>query len=240
VQPIDVRKFRRVVVFTGAGMSAESGVPTYRGTGGVWTEYRPELVACQEAFEREPERVLDWHAKRRADVLACEPHAGHEHITALQQRVKMLVVVTQNIDGMHQRAGTVGPIELHGSLWRVRCTEHGVREDVAAGVAGGAYATRRCAEAGCGRWLRPDITWFGDMLNESVWMQAERVIRGCDLFVSVGTSGVVHPAAALPNFAAASGAMTVEVNPEPTAMSSVYDHCVRGPASSLAEVLAVG
>ena len=133
MQPIvDVSSFKRVVFFTGAGMSAESGVPTYRGAGGIWAQYRWEDYACQDAFEREPAKVLDFHEQRRGRVLACQPHAGHLHLAALQSAHPGLSIITQNTDGMHQRAGAKSVVELHGSLWRLRCARHGATEDLAA------------------------------------------------------------------------------------------------------------
>ena len=180
---IDSGKYEHIVFFTGAGMSAESGVPTYRGRGGIWERYRWEEFACQEAFDADPEKVLKFHELRRAAVLACPPHAGHAAIAALEKRHPGVMVVTQNIDGMHQRAGSGCVLELHGSLWRLRCPHHGLSEDI-----GEKYRSYRCEK--CGSWLRPDITWFGDALDGEVVREAVAAIRGCDLFVSVGTSGV--------------------------------------------------
>lgn len=217
---IDPGQYEHVLFFTGAGMSAESGVPTYRGRGGIWERYRWEEFACQEAFDADPEKVLKFHELRRAAVLACHPHAGHAAIAALEKRHPRVTVVTQNIDGMHQRAGSRRVWELHGSLWRVRCANHGISEDI-----GEKYRSYRCEK--CGSWLRPDITWFGDALNEGVVREAVAAIRCCDLFVSVGTSGVVYPAAGFPRFARESGARCVEINPEASEMSALYDEAIR-------------
>jgi len=217
------RDYGRIVFFTGAGMSAESGVPTYRGRGGIWDSYRWEEYACQRAFERDPDKVLKFHELRRKAVLACEPHAGHRVIAALQKARPGVRVVTQNIDGMHQRAGATDVIELHGSLWRVRCEEHGVRQDV-----GEAYRETRCPA--CGRHLRPDIVWFEDSLDRFTIEEAVRAIRAADLFISIGTSGVVWPAAGFPRFAKEGGALCVEINPEANEMSPLYDISIREPA----------
>ena len=127
---IDPHVYGTIVFFTGAGMSAESGVPTYRGRGGIWHQYDWEEYACQEAFERDPEKVLSFHELRRTLILSCQPHEGHAAIAALQKRHPNVTVVTQNIDGMHQRAGAVNVIELHGSIWRVTCSLHGTEEDI--------------------------------------------------------------------------------------------------------------
>jgi len=191
---IDPTAYRRIVFFTGAGMSAESGVPTYRGRGGIWGQYRWEEYACQEAFDADPEKVLKFHELRRQAVLSCQPHAGHAVIAALEKKHPHVTVVTQNIDGMHQRAGSRKVIELHGSLWRLQCPKDGTNEDI-----GERYERYTCAK--CGNWLRPDIIWFGDMLRQEVVSEAVAAIRQCDLLISIGTSGVVYPAAGFPQYA---------------------------------------
>jgi NAD-dependent deacetylase len=225
METVELAKYRSVVFFTGAGMSAESGVPVYLGRGGIWRQYNYEDYACQRAFDRDPQKVLDFHEVRRTHVLACEPHAGHRHIARLQQVHPDVHVITQNTDGMFQRAGVRVDAELHGSLWRMRCERHGVRED----LGGGTYATRTCEE--CGATLRPDIVWFEDMVNPVPFETAHKVIRNCDLFIAVGTSAVVYPAAGLPHIARNAGATMIEVNPEETEMSSLYQRQTRAPAS---------
>jgi NAD-dependent deacetylase len=219
--------FERVVFFTGAGLSAESGIPTYRGKGGIWAEYDYAEYACQRAFERDPDKVWDFHDKRRAAVGACEPNAGHALIAAHPDAT----VVTQNIDGLHQRAGSTDVIELHGSLWRVRCESCGASEantDLP-------IKPRTCS---CGAYWRPGIVWFEDMLDVGTIAAAESACAGCDLFVGVGTSGVVFPAAGLPRVALEAGATLVEVNPEETVVSAWYHHHLRGPASEMLQSLA--
>lgn len=186
-------------------MSAESGVSTYRGKGGFWSRYDYEEYACQEAFERDPEKVLRFHELRRRTVLDCHPHEGHRVIASMPEAC----VITQNIDGMHQRAGSSDVVELHGSLWRLRCEGCGTqKEDF-----GRDYETLKCE---CGNWLRPGIVWFGDMLNETVMQEASEMIASCDLFISIGTSGTVWPAAGFPALARNAGAFCVEINPEPS------------------------
>lgn len=223
--------FDRIVFFTGAGISAESGVPTYRGPGGIWKDYNYEDYACQAAFDRSPRRVWDFHNYRRALFSACAPSAGHEVIADLQ-RSRGVTVITQNIDGLHQLAGSREVIELHGSLWRLRCDACGAR------------ATRRDAPlehlhcSNCGAMWRPDIVWFGDALDGRVLQRAEAAIRSAQLLVSVGTSAVVYPAAALPLVAKEAGALCVEVNPESTPMSDAYDVCLRMTASRALAVMA--
>jgi len=223
-------RFARIVFFTGAGLSAESGVPTYRGRGGVWSRYDWREHACQRAFERDPAKVWDFHDERRKAIAAVGPNAGHAFLADLQRSHPSVAIVTQNIDGLHQRAGARDVIELHGSLWRVRCAkDRTVEENLEAPI-----GSRRCRT--CGGWLRPDIVWFEDELDASVVARAERAIAGSDLFVAVGTSGEVYPAADLPLLARAGGALLVEVNPEETRMSGLYDLRLRIPATRLAEL----
>ena len=218
---------RRTLFFTGAGMSAESGVPTYRGRGGIWGQYRGEDFACQRAFDRDPQKVLDFHEERRARVLRCEPHAGHRHLARLQAAGADLAIVTQNTDGLHSRAGVSDVVELHGSLWRLRCPHHGALDDLAAAR----YARRRCAQ--CGALLRPDIVWFEDAVDPRVFARAAQLIRSCETFVAVGTSAVVYPAAGLIPLARECGARMIELNVEDTELSPLFDERWRGTAGEL-------
>jgi NAD-dependent deacetylase len=225
---IDVRDFRRVVFFTGAGMSAESGVPTYRGKGGIWKEYDWQQFACQPAFERDPERVWEFHNYRRTLVAACVPNRGHALIAEMEKSLQSAVVVTQNIDGLHQRAGSDKVHELHGSLWRTRCPHCRTREhDLSAPI-----GSIRCA---CGEYKRPDIVWFGDSLSPEVLENVASELSSCDLLVSVGTSAVVYPAAQMPLIAKQAGATLVEINPEDTPMTEHFDVCLRGSATEMLE-----
>jgi NAD-dependent deacetylase len=233
LNPLD---YKKIVFFTGAGMSAESGVPTYRGKGGIWRQYNWEEYACQRAFEKEPEKVLRFHELRRKAVLECKPHTGHYVISEMEKMfqegstVESVSVVTQNIDGMHQRAGNRNVIELHGSLWRLMCPKHGVREDF-----GESYKRFTCET--CDGWLRPDIVWFEDMLDKDVIREASVVIGSCDLFISIGTSGIVYPAAGFPTYAKDNGALCIEINPEASPISSFYDHNIRkGAGKALLEL----
>ena len=227
---IDIKKYNKIVFFTGAGMSAESGVPTYRGSGGIWHKYNWEEFACQEAFDRDPQKVLDFHKLRRKSVLECQPHDGHTYISEIQKSHENITIVTQNIDGMHQRAGTENVIELHGSLWRLRCDNCSIAiVDISE-----SFANNKCD---CGNYLRPDITWFGDMLNSNVIQKASDEIQKCDLFISIGTSGVVWPAAGFPNEAKSNGAYCIEINTERTELSYLYDRVVIGKASEVGKIL---
>jgi NAD-dependent deacetylase len=231
VSSIRFSDFERIVFFTGAGMSAESGIPTYRGKGGMWAEYNYEDYACQRAFDRDPEKVWDFHDKRRATVSKCEPNPGHHIVAEIQKNKPGTLVVTQNIDGMHQRAGATAVAELHGSLWRVRCDfENVVRDDKSVPM-----SPRKC---NCGRYWRPDIVWFEDQLDHRVVRRAREALADCDLLVSIGTSAVVYPAADLPRIAVQNGAETVEINLEDTPLSPLYKHRLRGKASEILAELA--
>lgn len=225
MEGIDLTGFRQPLFFIGAGMSAESGVPTYRGAGGIWSEYRFEDYACQQAFERDPDKVLDFHVMRREKVLACAPHAGHWHLARLQDAHPAIQVVTQNTDGMLQRAGIKVAAELHGSLWHLRCHRHGALEDSLRAE----YQSRRCQH--CDRGLRPDITWFHDPVDRHRFGLTEALVRAADLFISIGTSGVVWPAAGFAQLAREYGATMIEINPEENEASELFDHRLREPAS---------
>lgn len=219
-------RFQRIVFFTGAGLSAECGLPTYRGKGGIWSQYDYQDYACQRAFERDPAKVWEFHDKRRELYGSVEPSQAHRIIAEVQRKVPGTVVVTQNIDGLHQRAGCVEVVELHGSLWRVRCQCPGPPREVHEAPIG----SRTCPA--CGAWRRPDIVWFEDPMQPEPLRAAVQVISACDLLVSIGTSGVVFPAADLPRLALERGARRVEINPEATPVSGWYDTHLRGPASA--------
>lgn len=200
---------RGVAVLTGAGISAESGIPTFRGEGGLWQNFRPEQLAAPEAFARNPLLVWEWYEQRRAMVREAEPNAAHRAVAALPDAV----VVTQNVDGLHHRAGSRNVIELHGNLFRARC----VREQTT-GEARDAFAELppRCA---CGALLRPDVVWFGEMLPEGLFERAEKAVRDADLMLVIGTSGVVFPAAGL---VTVHRGLSIEINPSPSAVRSAY------------------
>ena len=232
------RDFKRIVFFTGAGMSAASGVPTYRGKGGIWKEYDYENCACETAFSRDPEYVWEFHNYRRDLVSKCAPNLGHRLIAGAQRSLPAVTVVTQNIDGLHQAAGSEGVLELHGSLWKLRCDRCGWRsEDLSAHV-----DELRCPECPEERrsYKRPDIVWFGDSLRSEVIAKVADELRRCDLLVSIGTSAVVYPAAEMPLIAKRAGATLVEINPEDTPMSAVYDHQLRAYATDALAQLCEG
>lgn len=231
MQPlIELTPDQTVLFFTGAGMSAESGMPIYRGQGGIWSQYRYEEYACQRAFDRDPSKVQDFHELRRERMLASAPHPGYLRMAEIQKALPRTRVVTQNIDGLHQRAGIEVAAELHGSAWRLRCQNHGLRAD----VAGARYERRACEH--CGSPLRPDIIWFEDSVDPVVFREAAELVAACDVFVAIGTSGVVWPAAGFAQMASDAGAYMIEINPEDNEASPLYTVRLRLPASkALAE-----
>jgi NAD-dependent deacetylase len=225
-----LRDFKNAVIFCGAGISAESGIATYRGKGGTWEKYNWEEYACQAAFDENPEKVWTFHEERRAGVAPCEPNDGHRVIAEMEEELKEVTVVTQNIDGLQSRAGSKNVLELHGSLWRVRCDAERKTIDASDPL----MASLLCE---CGEWLRPDIVWFGDGMKVDIFRNAENAIKSCDLFIGVGTSGVVYPAAALPSLAIKNGATMIEINLEETPASPLYEYCMRGTASQMLKEL---
>jgi NAD-dependent deacetylase len=205
-----LRAARHVAVLTGAGASAESGLPTFReAQTGLWARYRPEELATPEAFRRHPRLVWDWYAWRRGLAAAAAPNPGHLAIARLERLVPRLTLITQNVDGLHARAGSAAPIELHGSLLRVRCVAEGTRYTSWAEVD---EPPPPCPA--CGAPLRPDVVWFGESLPEQALARAWEAAQGCDLLLSVGTSGMVEPAASLPRVAYAAGATVAVINPD--------------------------
>ena len=231
VKLIDPPDYNHIVFFTGAGMSAESGVPTYRGKGGTWRKYNWEDYACQAAFARDPEAVLDFHETRRRALVNCLPHTGHELISNLEKNHEDVWIITQNIDGMHQKAGSKNIVELHGSAWRLRCDHCKIFIDDSNP---NSYNSWKCEND---HWLRPDIVWFNDYLIPAITQKADEIISQSDLFISVGTSGIVWPAAGFPQVARSNGATLIEINPEPSEQSKLYDYVYRGKASDMLKTI---
>lgn len=222
-----VARARRIVALTGAGVSAESGVPTFRGAGGLWRSYRPEELATPEAFRRDPHLVWEWYDWRRGVIAEARPNAAHTALVLLEDRAA-LVLVTQNVDGLHRLAGSRDIVALHGDIWRVRCVACGrAREDRTVPLP---ELPPRC---GCGGLLRPDVVWFGERLPREALERAHDELAAADLLLVVGTSAVVWPAASLIPAALASRTTVIEVNPQPTE----YSTRVLSVAGKAAEVL---
>lgn len=216
------------VVLTGSGISAESGVPTFReAQTGLWARFDPQELATPEAFARDPKLVWDWYAWRRKLVSEAEPNAGHLAIVEAQQIYPDFTLVTQNVDGLHQRAGSSGLVELHGNICRTRCPIEGTEVETYDDI----ESPPHCQA--CGARLRPDVVWFGEMLPYGALGAASEAARRSDLFLSVGTSGLVYPAAALPFEALENGATVVEINPEETPLTPHADYALRGRAGDV-------
>ncbi len=223
-----IENARSVAVLTGAGISAESGIPTFRGPGGLWKTYRPEDLASPQAFARDPNLVWEWYDSRRQRVAASEPNAGHRALAQLEARGAPFVLITQNVDGLHRAAGSRNIIELHGSLWRVRCVACGREEENRSVPL--APLPPRCP---CGGLMRPSIVWFGEALPADAVQRAIHAAEHCDVFLVCGTSAVVYPAAALPDRAMAAGARVIEVNLEPTPFTDYAHVSLRGKCGEL-------
>ena len=220
-----LRAARRVLVLTGAGISAESGVPTFRGPEGLWRQFRPEELATADAFARDARLVWEWYDWRRQKIAEVVPNAAHHAIARLESRVPEMLLATQNVDGLHAQAGSRKMAELHGSLWTLRCMECGVeREDRRAPLE---TLPPLCD---CGGLLRPGVVWFGEALRQDVLSRAFAAAREAEVVLVVGTSSVVHPAAALPEMARAHGAYVVEVNPEQTPLTRTAHVSLRATA----------
>ncbi|MBQ1073273.1 NAD-dependent deacylase [Micromonospora sp. C31] len=232
---------RRIVVFTGAGVSAESGVPTFRDAlTGLWRSFDAQRLATPEAFREDPALVWGWYEWRRATVARARPNAGHVAVAAIEARVAHAVVVTQNVDDLHERAGSVAPIHLHGSLSAPRCSACARPAPVPDGVPdepgdGRRAAPPRCAH--CAGLVRPGVVWFGEALPTAALEAAVQAASACDLLLTVGTSGLVYPAAEIPRVAARFAATVVQVNPEETALDAVADVNLRGPAAQVLPAL---
>jgi NAD-dependent deacetylase len=224
-----LRTARRVVALTGAGISAESGVPTFRDAlSGLWARYDPLELATPAAFARNPKLVWDWYAERRELLGNVHPNAGHVALARIEQRVPEFLLATQNVDGLHARAGSRNLVELHGNIARVKCSREG--RVVVDWPRDGRDSPPRCPS--CGAYLRPDVVWFEELLPPVALARAEDAASRCDVMLVIGTSGEVYPAAALPRHARAAGARIVEINPSDTPLARLADDVVRAQAGS--------
>lgn len=229
-----LRRARRIVALTGAGVSAESGVPTFRDAQtGLWARFDPRELATPSAFVRQPRLVWDWYAWRRELVATATPNAAHHALARLERCAPQFVLVTQNVDGLHARAGSRALVELHGNIARVRCSREGTlvdtwRDDDPA-------VPPRCAQ--CGAFLRPDVVWFEELLPANALAAAEDAAARADVLLVIGTSAEVYPAAGLPARARDAGARIVEVNPQATPLTAYADDVLRGPAGVVVPAL---
>jgi NAD-dependent deacetylase len=224
---------RHVVVLTGAGVSAESGIPTFRDAlTGLWARYDPETLATPAAFARDPELVTRWYDERRGRCGLCRPNPGHFALAELEDRLvragRGYMLLSQNVDRLHQAAGSKNVVELHGSIWVWRCTQCGAEKEER-GAAFEHYPPR-CA---CGGLRRPGVVWFGETLSSESMESAHQALSACDVFLSLGTSAVVEPAAGFIHLAQRRRAKTVEINVEATPISDIFDYSLRGKTGVL-------
>ncbi|MDX1507115.1 MAG: NAD-dependent deacylase [Woeseiaceae bacterium] len=222
-----LRDARHVCILTGAGVSAESGVPTFRDAQqGLWAEYDPLQLATVEGFMADPQTVWRWYAWRRDTVAGVEPNPGHVAIAELEALVPRVTLVTQNVDGLHQRAGSSAVVEFHGNIFVNRCiAENRALADVGEGE------PPACPD--CGAPVRPGVVWFGEMIPEDALNVSFAAAEDCDVFLSVGTSSEVYPAAGLADIAKQQGATTVEVNPVPTVQAERFDFALAGKSGEI-------
>ncbi|GIJ28545.1 NAD-dependent protein deacylase 1 [Micromonospora qiuiae] len=231
----------RVVIFTGAGMSAESGVPTFRDAlTGLWQRYDPQALATPEAFHADPALVWSWYEWRRRTVRRAEPHDGHRAVAAIEARAPHAVLITQNVDDLHERAGSVAPLHLHGSLFAPRCSACAHPTPVVDDTTPEPAEGRRIPPPACLRCaapVRPGVVWFGEALPPETLEAAVEAAANCDLLLTVGTSGLVYPAAEIPQVAARCGATVIQINPLPTPLDAVARVNLHGPAADLLPAL---
>jgi NAD-dependent deacetylase len=222
-----VKNAKSIAVLTGAGVSAESGIPTFRSNGGFWRQYRFEDLATPQAFARDPKFVWTWYEERRRGIAKTKPNAGHEAIAEMERRTPSFTLITQNVDGLHDQAGSKNIIKLHGDIWVLRCQscrrEETTREEL----------NDLPPYCDCGGMLRPGVVWFGEMLPEGAMESASEAVKNADLFIVAGTSAQVYPAAGLIPLAIRNGATVIEVNPEETGFSADVTYALRGTSAEM-------
>jgi len=216
----NLQRAKKIVFVTGAGISQESGIPTFRGKDGYWRNYDPMKLATIDAFYQNPKLIWEWYEDRRKNIFAAQFNAGHNAIAELE-KFKEVIVLTQNIDGLHQRAGSTKVLELHGSIIRVKCTICDFLGDFLQKFE---QLPPLCK---CGNMLRPDVVWFGESLPQNIWQEAIIHANSCDVMIIAGTSFVVSPANTLPIYAKQNNAFLIEINPESTPMSDDMDVTIK-------------
>ncbi|MDF0644504.1 MAG: NAD-dependent deacylase [Nitrospira sp.] len=221
-----------VTVLTGAGISSDSGVPTFRGNDGLWRNFRAEDLATPEAFARDPRLVWEWYNWRRELIASKQPNPAHHAVAELERRAGCFWLITQNIDGLHRSAGSEQLTEIHGNIWMVRCTSCGRIEENRAVPIPLLPLCRHCSGL-----LRPHIVWFGEPLRHEDLTQCDAALNRCDLLLVIGTSGVVYPAAGFAAVAKKAGAFVAEINPEPTPQSELVNLVLRGRAKEIVPLL---
>ncbi|OGC88964.1 MAG: NAD-dependent protein deacylase [candidate division Zixibacteria bacterium RBG_16_48_11] len=211
---------KRVVALTGAGVSAESGISTFRDPDGLWANFKPEELATPEAFRKNPRMVWEWYAWRREKIKEVKPNPGHYALAEMEKLFPKFTLITQNVDGLHHLAGSKNILELHGNIHRNKCFKC---EKIYPEALESDQIPPKCS---CGGFLRPDVVWFGELLPEGIMEKSYELSQDCDLFFSIGTSAVVQPAASLPIYAKRSGAYVAEINPQPTEISYLADQTI--------------
>ncbi len=219
-----IKKFEKIVFVTGAGISQESGIPTFRGKDGLWRNYDAMKLATIDAFYDNPKLVWEWYNERRMNIFQAQPNPGHIAIAELEKYAEV-VVLTQNIDGLHQKSGSSKVLELHGSIVKIKCTVCDYKEEILTEI------TNFPPLCKCGNILRPDVVWFGESLPQDVWQNAMNFASKCDLMIIAGTSLVVSPANTLPIYAKQNNATLIEINPEKTEMSEEMDSVIRNTSA---------
>ena len=228
-----LKNSKDIVFVTGAGISQESGIPTFRGKDGLWRKYDPMTLATIDAFYQNPKLVWEWYEERRQNILSAKPNPGHFSIAELE-KYRKVSVLTQNIDGLHQRAGSTSVYELHGSIITIKCTVCDFRDTITSSFS---QLPPICK---CGNILRPDVVWFGEALPQDIWKSAIEQASSCDIMIVVGTSLAVSPANLLPVYAKENGATLIEVNPDETSMTDIMDLSLRSSAAkALPELLSL-
>lgn len=222
----NLKNAKKIVFVTGAGISQESGIPTFRGKDGHWRKYDPMKLATIDAFYENPALVWEWYDERRKNILSAEPNNGHKAIAELE-KFYSIQVLTQNIDGLHQRAGSSSVFELHGSIIRIKCTVCDFQDNITSNFQ---QFPPKCH---CGNILRPDVVWFGEPLPQDVWNNAIQEASLSDIMIIAGTSLVVSPANTLPVYAKQNNALLIEINPEETIMSNQMDLSIRDTSSNV-------
>jgi NAD-dependent deacetylase len=220
----EIKKFQKIVFVTGAGISQESGIPTFRGEDGLWRNHDPMKLATIDAFYDNPKLVWEWYNERRMNIFQAQPNPGHRAIAELEKYAEV-VILTQNIDGLHQKSGSSKVLELHGSIVKIKCSVCDYKEEILTEISNLPPICK------CGNILRPDVVWFGESLPQDVWQDAINFASKCDLMIIAGTSLVVSPANTLPIYAKQNNATLIEINPEKTDMSEEMNLVIRNTSA---------